>query len=284
MLIAGALLLASYCWRYKQVPYAHRKDFFLFVQIILFHIYCAYILDLWSLQYITSFKSSFFFNLAPFITALFSYSFFNERMTLKKWLGLAIGFSGFLPELLSDSAAETMLGGIFLLSWPDIAMLGSVTSACYGWIVMRHMVKETGYSPFMVNGIGMFGGGILALITSYLAEGQWIVSPVSNVTGFLLLTGLIIIVVNSIFYNFYSYLLRTYTATFLSFAGFMCPLFVALFGTVFLGEQVTWHFFFFFSGSFVWFISFLSRRVAARVYGYEFIVLLISFFIGVAVY
>ncbi len=244
MIVAGGLLLAFYTWRYKKLPKIRPEDRVVFIQVILFHIYFAYILDMWSLQYITSFKSSFFFNLAPFITAIFSYFFFNERMTIKKWLGLSISFLGFIPELIQRIPAEEMVGGVFFLAWPDIAMIGAVTSACYGWIIMRQVVKGQGDSPFMVNGIGMLGGGLLALLTSYVMEGYWQISPVNNIGAFLALTALIIIVVNIIFYNFYGFLLREYTATFLSFAGFMCPLFAALFGVIFLGEQVTWHFFF----------------------------------------
>jgi len=41
----------------------------------------------------------------------------------------------------------------------------------------------------------------------------------------------------------YGYLLKQYSATFLSFAGFSTPLFAALFGWLFLSELVTFHFF-----------------------------------------
>ena len=44
-------------------------------------------------------------------------------------------------------------------------------------------------------------------------------------------------------YNLYAHLLSRYSATFLSFAGFMTPLFAAALGWIFLGEMVTWHFF-----------------------------------------
>jgi drug/metabolite transporter (DMT)-like permease len=95
----------------------------------------------------------------------------------------------------------------------------------------------------MINGIGMVGGGILALITSYgVGEGETLL--VSNWSYCLLLTMLIIIVSNIGLYNLYGYLLRIYTATFLSFAGFLCPLMAALFGWFFLCEPISVSFLF----------------------------------------
>jgi drug/metabolite transporter (DMT)-like permease len=241
MLVAGAILLAYSYWKNKAVFTIHKKDRWLFTQIVLFHVYFAYILDLWSLQYITSSKSSFLYNLSPFLAALFSYFYFSEKMTAKKWLGLLIGFSGFLPEMLLKGSSGSIMGGS-LLSLPEIVLLVAVTSGVYGWITLRKLVKDGDYSPIMVNGIGMVGGGILALITSFWVEG-WAVSPIFDFWPFAKLTALIIVVGNILFYNFYGFLLTRYTATFLSFAGFTTPIFAALFGWLFLGEVVSWTFF-----------------------------------------
>lgn len=241
MLIAGGILLAYSFWQNRSSFSIAKKDRWLFVQIILFHVYFAYILDLWSLQYITSSKSSFLYNLSPFLAALFSYFYFSEKMTMKKWLGLLIGFSGFLPEILLKSSTAP-LSSSFLLSFPELVLLVAVASGVYGWITLRKLVKNGEYSPIVVNGIGMVGGGLLALITSFFVEG-WAVNPVMDFWPFAKLTALIILVGNILFYNFYGFLLTRYTATFLSFAGFTTPLFAALFGWLFLGEMVNWTFF-----------------------------------------
>ncbi len=238
MVLAGSVLLGYCYWRNPHMLKVEKKDYTKFALIILLHIYFSYVFDLLALQYMSSFKGAFIYNLSPFITALCSYLYFSEHMTPKKWLGLLIGFSGFLPELLLQAPGESMAA----ISWGEILMICSVISAVFGWIVMRMLVKE-GYSPISVNGIGMMGGGLLALATSFAFEG-WSPLPVTDWHEFLKITIAVIITANFIYYNLYGYLLRTYTATFMSFAGFLCPLYAALFGWYFLGEQVNATFFF----------------------------------------
>jgi drug/metabolite transporter (DMT)-like permease len=238
MIIAGILLLGFVYWRKINMK-IRAADTALFMAIVFFHIYFAYVFDLWSLQYVSSFKSAFFFNLSPFITAILAYFFLGESMTRNKWLGLTIGFIGFLPMLLRDVPTEEAVG-LFLLSTAEFFLLLAVISSCIGWITMSALLKK-GYSPYFVNGFGMLIGGVLAMLNSLRTEGVF-GTPVSEIWPFVGLTLLIIIACNFIFYNFYGHLLHKYTATFLSFAGFTCPLFAALYGLLFLGEQITWHF------------------------------------------
>ncbi len=240
MVIAGTLLLSYYLIK-KETWNISRKYWLRFALIVLLHIYLAFVLDLVALDYMTSFKGAFIYNLSPFVTALCSYFYFDEHMTWKKWLGLGIGFTGFLPMLIAHVPDEKVVGGIGFISWPEIMMVGSVISAVIGWIIVRSLVKD-GYSPFFINGTGMLCGGILALITSPIFE-TWDATLVTDWRSFFYLLFLIIFFVNIIFYNFYGYLLKSYTATFLSFAGFISPLFAALFGWFFLGESIKWYFF-----------------------------------------
>jgi drug/metabolite transporter (DMT)-like permease len=240
MTIAGLLLL-GYVWYESRSIRIAKKDRGLFAAIIFFHIYITYIADVWSLQYVSSFKSAFFFNLSPFITALLSYFFLQERMTHKQWLGLFLGFIGFLPMMFKEVPAEEAVGTMFFISIPEIFLLVSVVASCIGWITMKRLLHK-GYTPVHINGVGMLYGGIAALATSLASEHWFVASPVSNWPMFAGLTGLIIVACNVLFYNFYGILLHRYSATFMSFAGFTCPLFTALFGILFLHEHVTWHF------------------------------------------
>lgn len=239
MLVAGILLYGYYRIRQKGPATIKPGDWHLFLQIVIFHIYIAYVFDLWALQFITSIESSVIYNFLPFVSAFFSYLWFNEVMTPKKWVGLAIGSASLIPVFINSDVS-------FYHSTqcvPVIVMLGAVASSAYGWILLRELVKNRNYSPIMVNGLGMIGGGIAALATSFGFE-SWSPLPITSWGPFIILTVAIIIVANFIFYNFYGYLLKYYTATFLAFAGFMCPLFAMLFGWFFLGETITTNFFY----------------------------------------
>jgi len=126
---------------------------------------------------------------------------------------------------------------------------------------MKKLTNVRGYSPVFINGIGMLGGGLLALVTSFLwektpriygAESLGYLDKILPITvspevaGYIMFfwyTLLLIIIGNIIAYNLYGYLLTYYSATFLSFAGFTTPLFAALLGWLLLNEHITWHFF-----------------------------------------
>jgi len=245
MIIAGTLML-SYHRAYSIYPIRiPRKDWGLFAQGILFIIFCAYVFEFWALQYIDSGKASLFFNLSPFITALIAYFIWHERLTKFQLIGMAIGFLGFIPLMYCMPSTLDISGQcVAFVGLPELVLFVSVISFAYGWIIIKELVVVRSYSTLVVNGISMLGGGMLALITSFLLEGkphliaatghQW--EAAVKVAGYM---GALILISNVICYNLYAYLLREYTATFLSFAGFTTPFFAVLLGVLFLGETVT---------------------------------------------
>lgn len=232
MLLAGGFI---YLYARKHTQNTFQKAHFsLFAQIILFHIFFAYTLELWGLQYVSSIESAYIFNLSPFITALFSYYWFNEKMTLLKVVGLLLGWGSLIPLMTSPYASTYTEGTIV----PALAIILCVISSAYGWVVFRVLIKDHGYSASYINCIGMLGGGVLSLALSCFTE-SWNPFPITHMTNFIFLLGQIILIANIVFYNMYGFLLKKYTATFLSFSGFLCPFFAALFGWYFLGEDIS---------------------------------------------
>lgn len=243
MVAAGVILLGYQFLFQRSTPISLKKNdlWYLFL-LALTAIYMTNIFEFWGLQYLTSFKACFIYSLSPFVSALLSYWMLSETMSSKKWLGLLIGFIGFVPILLSQSAEEGETGHLGIFSWAEIALMIAAVASVYGWVVLRHLVKERGQSPIFCNGISMLIGGAAALAHSYAVE-DWNPVPITGLSTYIECTLLLIIISNLIAYNLYGHLLKKFSATFLSFAGFTTPLFTALFGWLYLGEVVTWPFF-----------------------------------------
>lgn len=239
MLIAGALLLFYEQFFTKQKLRFESRHWHFYVQIIFFGIYLKYILRYWSLNQLSTTKMSFMLNLTPFFVAFFAYLTFNEKLTLKKWIGLILGFASLIPILTISSSMGDLSSQLLLFSWAEIGVFAEIAAHSYSMIVMRKMVRDSDYSASMTNGIRMFGGGILALITTYFFE---TFVPITQLGTFLGWLGAIIIISNIVCHNLYIYLLKKYSATFLSFTDFLSPLFVAFYGWLFLHETITWHY------------------------------------------
>ncbi len=243
MFIAGIILLAFNYFRGSSKTKANTQlktaHIYLYAQIIFFGVYLKYILRYWGLSHMSSIKLSFLLNMSPFMAAFFSYLAFSEKLTKKQWIGILIGFLGLIPVLLVKSGGEATWGELFFISWPEIAIIAAVASHCYGMIIARKLIKHNNYSSSMTNGIRMFGGGVLALLTAFMFEGFF---PVTDVVPFAGWLALLLVLSNIICHNMYLQLLRKYSVTFLSFTDFLIPLFTAFYGWAFLHEAITWHY------------------------------------------
>lgn len=235
--LAGALLMAYQYWYTKERFFIAKEHLWTFAQISFFGIYFTYIIRFWGLMFLSSANGMFMFNLAPFATALMSYVLLHERMTQKQWLGLAIAFLGFIPVIKTSSITAQSTGSYYL---PEIAVLASVATQSYTWILVRKLLRETCYSPGMINGISMFFGGLCALITAPFFEGWY---PVTDTIRFLELLIFVTFIGSIVCQTLYTHLLKVYTATFMSFAGFMSPFFAAFYGWMWLNENTSWHFY-----------------------------------------
>lgn len=256
MIFAGTLLLL-YCKQQRKIRHVIKRDWWLFIRIMVFHIFFAYVLEFWALEYVTSSKACLLYSLSPFVTAVLSYFLLSERFTIKQIIGLIIGFVGFIPILMTQTPSEEVAVHLGFFSTYEIALIFSVVSSAYGWMMVKKAINK-GYSFVMINGIGMMGGGILAFILSLIVDGIPVLKQgditipyiahiygifVENICVVTMYMISIITIANIIGYNLYAHLLLRYSPTFLSFAGFMTPLITAFFGWIFLDEKITWHFF-----------------------------------------
>ncbi len=219
-----------------------KRDFIKIVFIALLTMYITPICKAYALKYLLSSKASLFGTLDPLLTALYSYILFNEKLTLPKIGGLLLGVIGVLVLLLSTSPLEETIGTLSIFSYPELAAIGAVAVSRYGWLMVQTMLKKELYAPVELNGLLMLLGGCCALITSYIAGdfSQVTFKHTSTFYGALAYT---IIVGNIIAYTIYASLLKRYSATLVALSGFSVPLFVALYGYLFLNESLHFSFF-----------------------------------------
>ena len=238
MTVAGVLLLLITRWKASASLTISPRAWKKIGLLALLNIYLTNVFEFWGLQYLTSFKACFIYSLSPFASALFSYLLLNERLTVKKWLGLLIGFAAFVPMLLSQTSFEEAAGQLGVFSFAELAVVGAALSSVFGWILLKQLVDGEKVPPMVANGYSMTIGGALALLHSLGSE-AWQPVPVTDIAPFLGCTLFLIIVSNFICYNLYGTLLKRFSATFLSLAGFSTPLFTALFGKIFHNEATT---------------------------------------------
>jgi drug/metabolite transporter (DMT)-like permease len=234
MAFAGVCLLA-----YKKTDKTLPKKYWPKIALLaFFSIYLTNVCEFWGLKYLTSAKTCFIYSLSPFISSILAYYLLSERMTIKKWGGLLVAFFGFIPILVSTTAEEASAGSFFCFSWPEIAVMGAAAFSSYGWILLKDLVGgKDGLSPLTANGYAMLLGGFFALIHSFFLE-PWEPFPVTAWQPFIALTLILIILSNVICYNLYGWLLQRFSATFMSLVGYSTPFFTALFGYLFLHEQI----------------------------------------------
>lgn len=243
MILSGSILL-FYQYIYRSDKFIIKRKHILYLLIgSVFSIYLTNVLEFLGLDYLSPAKTAFLYNLYPFSSALVSYIYLNERMSKIKWLGLAIGFLGSLPLLLSDTSQEVTLYKFFgFISLPELAVIGAVFACPFGWIFVQKLIWEDKYDSVMANGVTMFAGGLMALVHSMLVE-SWNPLPITNTVDFLKTSLTLMLVSNIISNSLFVELLKTYSLTFLSFTGFVTPLLTAIFDKFFFGYAISYSFY-----------------------------------------
>lgn len=241
MTLAGLILVGFLAIRKRSSFRLSKRQIISLILLSIFSIYLTNICEFWGLQHLTAAKTCFIYSLSPFFAALFSYIHFKEKMSPRKWIGFAIGFLGFIPVLLSQSGAEELFSITSWLSLPELAIAGAALFSVYGWVILRVTVKDQAVSPLMANGTSMLLGGCLALIHSFFID-SWNPLPVSthNLTPLISTILIMTFISNIVCFNLYGYLLKRFTATFLSFVGLLSPIFASINSWVLLGERPTW--------------------------------------------
>lgn len=192
----------------------------------------------WSVQYLDPVKACFLLVMSPFVTALLVFLIHGEKLTYKKIAGLLIGFSAVIPIVLASDH------GVFKEIPFHLSALGYVAFCCailcfaYGWILKKELLKIIHHIPStLLTGWALTIGGLVTMFVALCVYGTSMFS-FSYSENFSMM--LMIFALGTAFsYTLYGKLLKTYSATFLSFCGFMEPAFGMIYGAFALSHPVT---------------------------------------------
>lgn len=218
-----------------KLPVYAWKDLLLFGVLVHGFVMCGFS---FAVQYTDPVKVCFIIATCPFITAILQYVLGNETFTKNKIVGLLVGFCGLVPILMaSEHGAYEQIPEHLEVLGSVICFIATVLFA-YGWIAMKRFLNEFSNHPIeIVNGIAMLVGSCvsLALFLLFYACGS---GPMVFSSDFPMLMSAFAIS-SLMTYLIYAYLLKTFSATFIAFAGFLEPVFGLVYGVVFMGHPLT---------------------------------------------
>lgn len=241
MILAGIILLSYYYISCKPSKTLNKSQWWYIFVVGLFSIYLTNASEFWGLKFVSAGKTSLICCFYPIVTAIISWLFFKEIITRKKILGLLIGTLGFIPVLIGKEITENVSGTISFFSYAELALLFSAIATAFGWLCARNAIKYHNVHIVMLNGASMSIGGVMAMFHSYATE-TWAPLPIYNMKYFILWLLVITVISNIICYNLHGYLLKKFTATYISFANLSDPIFASFFGWFMLGEVLTYSF------------------------------------------
>ena len=241
MFFAGVILIGWLFFKDRSSLKIGKKQILPLLALAVFSIYLTNILEFWGLKHLTAAKTCFIYSLSPFFAAIFSYIHFGEKMNKRKALGMLVGFLGFIPVLKMQTGDEGLLNAFSFFSWPELAIMGAALFSVYGWVLLRIIVKNQTLSPLYANGYSMLLGGSMAFVHSLFID-NWNPLPIAagKEGSFIQGIALMILISNILCYNIYGFMLKKFTATFLSFMGLLSPISASFISWMVLGEPLSW--------------------------------------------
>ncbi|MFT4554562.1 MAG: drug/metabolite transporter (DMT)-like permease [Chlamydiales bacterium] len=206
----------------------------------LFGVFLTNGLEFWGLQYLSSGKTCLLYSLTPFFSIILAYLMLNEHMTLKKLTGLVIGTLGFAILILGNDITEVSdtTWRIGSISLAEFAVIFAAIATVFGWIFFKQLTKQKSYPINLANGYSFIIGGLIAFICSFIFETLPALDSL-NITTTAFQIIYITIIHSIICYTLYARFLQKFSVTFMMFAGIINPIFTAIYGWIFLNEQVT---------------------------------------------
>ncbi|MFO7696277.1 MAG: DMT family transporter [Anaerolineae bacterium] len=185
----------------------------------------------WGTQYIPSSLSAILNGMMPIFTFLVVVIMGSERFTLRRLVGVILGFAGtavlVLPQLTAGGLQASVLGSLAVI----LAALSYAVAAVYAKRYVSHL-------PYQIATFGQLALAALMLLPLAIAEPSWRAELTMRSVGSLLFLGT---VSTALAYLIYYRLIREAGATFTSLVTYISPPFGVFWGRLILNEPITWN-------------------------------------------
>jgi drug/metabolite transporter (DMT)-like permease len=227
--IGGALVLL-WC-RYRGIP-VFARDGTLWLGMLAGGLFGAeFIFIFVGLEYTSVARSTLMINTMPFWVLIGAHFLLGERMSVSKFVGLALAFCGVVlvfSDKLSHTGPSTLVGDLMSLAG---GMLWGATTL----VIKASRLRTAGAEKLLLYQLVM---SILLALPLLLIAGPAIRDPSLGSTGALLFQAIYVV---GITYMLWFWLMRRYPATGLSSFVFLTPVFGVLCGGLILGEPLSMH-------------------------------------------
>ncbi len=227
-LSAGIIFLSIHLIRKKKILLS-RKMLFIYLQYGLINFSLCYFLTYWGAKYVFSNLGAILWSLLPlFVAGMAHFCIPNDRLNLRKALGMSIGLFGAIMLLTQGESlgtGEVTLGlfaillSVFLAAWPNV------------YLKMQNEKVDS----YHLNGFGMSFAGLIFSIFYFIYErGQMIPLDFNNLGAvfFLTVPGTVLT------WGIYIWLFNHLPVTQISYTAFYPPIVASLVGWLFLGESL----------------------------------------------
>lgn len=241
--LIGRMAIASVCFYIGHKIFEQKilitKRYLTIVGIFsLFNIYLANIFQLWALKTIPSAKACLLYNCNPLFIALILYVAGSEVLKGRQLVGIIISFLGLALSVLG----QDNLNGIGTISSGELIILMAALSAAIGAVLLQKIMRSALYPLSITNALGMLIATVMATLHLCILEPEAI--PFNVLYSSTIMAAFFLVTITTIVCAaLYAYLLKFYSATFLSLTSFSAPLIAALFDRLLFATPVSASFF-----------------------------------------
>lgn len=218
------------------LPFIYKKGSFRFSGITninyaiigVFQTFAMFSLIIYGMKFVTAGKTSVVLYTMPVWTSIFLHFFLNERLTVRKWYGVVLGFLGILCimgwDTISKQNMEIIFGEILILL------------AAISWAIANiwNRKKLSRDHPFIVNGYQLTIGAVMLVALSLSTEGFFNVNWTSYSVFIILFTGVIASAIN---FSIWFHLINKIDINVTTFSSLLVPVCGLIFDWAILGTR-----------------------------------------------